>query len=108
MNKYIKYALYGVGGFVLLIALIAAYFAATFNPNDYKDDVIKLVQDKKQRTLTINGDISLSFWPKIGANLGKVAISEHQSNTEFASVNSVKVALEVMPLLKKQLVVDTV
>ena len=108
MPKLIKSALYGIGGIIILVLLVAAYFAATFNPNDYKDDVIKLVKDKKERTLIIEGDIKLSYWPKIGANLGKVSISEHQSDTVFASVNSVKVALAVMPLLKKELVVDTV
>ncbi|MEQ1599886.1 MAG: AsmA family protein [Methylotenera sp.] len=108
MNKIIKYVLYGIGGLTLLLALVAGYFAATFNPNDYKDDIIKLVKDKKERTLHIDGDIKLSFWPKIGANLGKLSISEHQSDTIFASVESVKVALAVMPLLKKELVVDTV
>ncbi len=108
MNKLIKYALYSIGGIVLLALLVAAYFAATFNPNDYKDDIIKLVKDKKQRTLTIDGDIALSFWPKMGADLGKISLSGHKSDAEFASVNSVKVALEVLPLLKKQLVVDTV
>ena len=108
MNKIIKYVLYGIGGLALLLALVAGYFAATFNPNDYKDDIIKLVKDKKERTLHIDGDIKLSFWPKIGANLGKLSISEHQSDTIFASVESVKVALAVMPLLKKELVVDTV
>ena len=108
MNKVIKYALYGIGGLILLVLLVLAFFAATFNPNDYKDDIIKLVKDKKDRTLTIDGDIGLTFWPKIGADLGKISLSGHKSNTEFASVNSVKVALEVMPLLKKQLVVDTV
>lgn len=108
MNKLIKYALYGIGGVVALALLVAGYFAATFNPNDYKDDIIKLVKDKKERTLHIDGDIALSFWPKIGANLGKLSISEHKSDAEFASVNSVKVALAVLPLLKKQLVVDTV
>ncbi len=108
MNKFIKYGLYGIGGIVLLALLIAGYFAATFNPNDYKDDIIKLVKEKKDRTLIIEGDIALSFWPKIGADLGKLSLSEHQSDKEFASVNSVKVALAVLPLLKKQMVVDTV
>ncbi len=108
MNKLIKYALYGIGGVVLLMLLVVGYFAATFNPNDYKDEIVKLVKDKKQRTLHIDGDIKLSYWPKIGANLGKLSISEHQSDKEFASVNSVKVALAVMPLLKKELVVDTI
>ena len=108
MNKIIKYVLYGIGGVVLLALAIAAYFAATFNPNDYKDDVIKLVQEKKERTLKIDGDIKLNFWPKIGADLGKISLSEHKSDKEFASVNSVKVALAVLPLLKKELVVDTI
>ena len=108
MSKLIKYAVYGIGGIILLVMLVVAYFAATFNPNDYKDDIIKLVKDKKERTLNIEGDIKLSYWPKIGADLGKLSISEHKSDQIFASVNNVKVALAVLPLLKKQLVIDTI
>ncbi|MGB7816628.1 MAG: AsmA family protein [Methylotenera sp.] len=108
MSKLIKYGLYGIGSIIALVLMIAGYFAATFNPNDYKDEIVKLVKDKKERTLHIDGDIKLSFWPKIGADLGKLSLSEHKSDIEFASVNSVKVALAVMPLLKKELVVDTV
>ena len=108
MSKLIKYAVYGIAGIILLVMLVAAYFAMTFNPNDYKDDIVKLVKDKKQRTLNIEGDIKLSYWPKIGADLGKLSISEHNSDQIFASVNNVKVALAVLPLLKKSLVVDTI
>ena len=108
MSKLIKYSLYGIAGIILLVMLVVAYFAATFNPNDYKDDIIKLVKDKKERTLNIEGDIKLSYWPKIGADLGKLSISEHKSDQIFASVNNVKVALAVLPLLKKQLVIDTI
>ena len=108
MNKLIKYALYGITGIIVLVLMVVGYFAATFNPNDYKDEIIKLVKDKKERNLHIDGDIKLTYWPKIGADLGKLSLSEHQSDKEFASVNSVKVSLAVMPLLKKELVVDTV
>ena len=108
MNKLIKYTLYGILGIIVLVLMVAGYFAATFNPNDYKGEIVKLVKDKKQRNLHIDGDIKLTYWPKIGADLGKLSISEHQSDVEFASVNSVKVSLAVMPLLKKELVVDTV
>lgn len=108
MNKYLKYSLYGIGGLVALLLILVAVIAATFNPNDYKQQIIDLVKDKKERTLTIDGDIKLSFWPKIGADLGKIAISEHKGTAEFASVNSAKVALAVLPLLKKELVVDTI
>jgi len=108
MKKLLKYSLFGIGGVVALLILVAAVIAATFNPNDYKPLVVKMVKDKKERTLNIEGDIKLAFWPKIGANLGKVSISEHKSDKEFASIQSAQVALAVLPLLKKQLVVDTI
>lgn len=108
MKKILKYGLFGLGGVVALLLLVVAVIAATFNPNDYKPLVVKMVKDKKERTLNIEGDIKLAFWPKIGANLGKVSISEHKSDKEFASIQSAQVALAVLPLLKKQLVVDTI
>jgi AsmA protein len=84
MKKALKYTLFTLAGLLLLLAFFAAYIAATFNPNDYKPLVIKLVQDKKQRTLHLDGDIKLAFWPKIGADLGKLSISEHKSEAIFA------------------------
>jgi len=108
MKKLIKYTLFGLGGVLILLVIVVAVVAATFNPNDYKPLVVKLVQEKKQRTLHIDGDIKLAFWPKIGADLGKVSLSEHKGDKEFASINSAKVSLALLPLLKKQLVVDTI
>lgn len=108
MKNFLKYSLYGVGGLIALLLLVVAIVAATFNPNDYKQKVIDLVQQKKQRTLKLDGDIKLAFWPKIGADLGKISLSEHKNSKEFASVHGVKVSLALLPLLKKELVVDTV
>ena len=108
MKKLLKYGSYGIGGLVALVILLVAIISATFNPNDYKPLIIKLVKEKKERTLTLDGDIKLAFWPKIGADLGKVSISEHKSDKEFASIQSAKVALALLPLLKKELVVDTI
>ena len=108
MKKLLKYSLFGLGGLILLLVIVVSIVAATFNPNDYKPLVVKLVQDKKQRTLHIDGDIKLAFWPKIGADLGKISLSEHNSDKEFAAVDGLKVSLALLPLLSKQLVVDTV
>lgn len=108
MKKILKYGLIGLAGAVALLVLAVAIISATFNPNDYKPLIIKLVQEKKQRTLTIEGDIKLAFWPKIGADLGKVSISEHKSEQTFASIQGAKVSLALLPLLKKELVVDTI
>ena len=108
MKNILKYTAWGFGGITLLVLLAMAYFAATFNPNDYKQQIIDTVKTEKDRTLNIDGDIKLTFWPKLGANLGKVSISEHMSDKEFASIQSAKVALAVLPLLKNSLVVDTI
>lgn len=108
MNKALKYSLYGAGGLVGLAVVGAGILAATFDPNDYKPLIVDLVKEKKQRTLNIEGDIKLAFWPKLGADLGKVSLSEHNSDKEFASINSAKVFVAVLPLLKKELVIDTI
>ncbi len=108
MKNLLKYSMFGIGGIIVLLIAVVAMVAATFNPNDYKPYIIKMVQEKKQRTLHIDGDIKLSFWPKIGADLGKISLSEHNDPTQFAAMNSAKVSLALIPLLKKELVVDTI
>ena len=106
MNKTLKYGLLSIGAILVAFLALIALVAATFNPNDYKPLIIKLVQEKKQRTLKLEGDIKLTFFPRIGADLGKLALSDHGSDKEFASIDSARVSLAVLPLLKKQLVVD--
>ncbi|MGZ3253945.1 MAG: AsmA family protein, partial [Burkholderiaceae bacterium] len=108
MPKIAKYVVIAIGALVALLLIVIAIVAATFNPNDYKPLIIKMVQEKKQRTLSIPGDIKLTFFPKIGADLGKISLSEHKDSAEFASVNSAKVSLALWPLLSKHLVVDRI
>lgn len=106
--KIMKYALLGIGVLVVLIGAVLAYVAATFDPNAYKPEIIKLVKEKKNRTLKLDGDIRLSFWPNIGAELGKVWLSEVNSDKEFAAVDSARVSVKLMPLFSRQMVADEV
>jgi AsmA protein len=108
MNKILKYGLLGVGVIVAVAVAGVAYVAATFNPNDYKGKIIKAVKDSKQRNLRLDGDIKLSFFPSIGASLSKVSLSEFRSDKEFAAIESARISLALMPLLRKQVVVDEV
>lgn len=108
MTKTVKYILIGLAALVALLLAAIGILAATFDPNDYKPQIIKLVQEKQQRTLSIPGEIKLTFFPRIGADLGKLSISEHNSKNEFASIDSARVSLAVMPLLSKQFVVDRI
>jgi AsmA protein len=108
MNKYLKYGLMSLGAMLALVAAAVAYIALTFDPNSYKPQIIQTVKDSKQRTLKLDGDIKLRFFPSIGATLGKVSLSEYQSDQEFVSVESASVSVKLMPLFSRQVVVDEV
>lgn len=108
MNRIVKISLFSLAGVVAIVAALAAYVAATFDPNQYKPQIVQAVKDKTQRTLRLDGDIKLSFFPSIGASLGKVSLSERGSDREFAGVDDLRVALKLLPLLSKEVVVDAV
>ena len=56
MNKYLKSALFGLGGLILVLAIIVGVVVATFDPNDYKPLIVKLVLDNKMRNVNFEGD----------------------------------------------------
>jgi AsmA protein len=97
-----------LAGLLSLLLAAGLTLLLCFNPNDFKPTIIKLVQEKTGRTLTLDGDISMAFWPKLGIDLGRVSLSEQASQKPFASVARAKVSLAILPLLQKKLVVGTV
>ncbi|HEY7742502.1 MAG TPA: AsmA family protein [Burkholderiales bacterium] len=106
--KILKYVVFVLGGLVILIGAVLAYVAATFDPNQYKPRIVQAVKERTQRTLKLEGNIGLSFWPSIGAKIGKVSLSERASEREFAAVDELRVSLKLLPLLSREAVVDTV
>jgi AsmA protein len=106
--KLIKLAGIGLGIIVVVLVAIAVYVSATFDSARLKSELTKIVLEKKQRTLRIDGDMALSFWPNVGVHLGKASLSEHDSDKEFAAIDDARVSVAVMPLLAKQIVVNTV
>ena len=90
MNKILKYLLLTVGAVVVVLIAVAVYLAATFDPNDYKPQIVQLVKDKLDRTLRIGGDIKLTFYPVLGADLGQLSLSERASdkNTQHPEIVS--------------------
>ncbi|HUO43825.1 MAG TPA: AsmA family protein [Burkholderiales bacterium] len=108
MKKFLKIAAWSVVVIVIVAGAAVAYIAATFDPNRYKPQIVQTVKDKTGRTLKLDGDIKLSFFPRLGASLGRASLSEHDSDREFASFDDLHVAVALLPLLSKQVVVDGV
>ena len=107
MKKIFRYTLLSIAGLLVVLTGLAAYIAATFDPNQYKPQIMQLVKDKTQRTLQL-GDIKLSFFPSLGVKLGALSLSEHKSDKEFVAVENTRVSLKLLPLLSEQVVVDEV
>lgn len=106
--RYLRLALYAIAGLVVVAVGVFVLIAATFDPNAYKNDLAALTKDKTQRTLTIDGDIGLTFFPKIGVKLDRTTLSERGSDAQFAAFDRARVALALLPLLSGRVVVDQI
>lgn len=108
MNKFLRYGVIFLGSVTALFAAVLVAVSVMVDPNDFKPMIVKMVQEKKQRTLTITGDIKLKLFPKLGIDLGKTSLSEHKGAREFASIDNLSFYVAWLPLLKKELVVDKI
>lgn len=108
MNKPFKILAIILAAIALVIGLGIAYLSFVFDPNQFKSQLIELVKNKKHRDLSIDGNIQLNFFPKLGVSLEKIKLSEFESSTQFAALERAQVSLALLPLLQKQIVIDKV
>src|SRR5262249_51324545 len=106
--KALRWALLAAGALIVIALGVVAVVVATFDPNDYKPRIVELVKRQTGRTLALDGKIGVTFFPKIGAALGKATLSAPNSTTIFARVDDAHVAVAVWPLLSKRVIVDRV
>lgn len=106
MKVWFKRIVVGAVALFIVALLGGAIFLLTFDPNAYKNKVQEMVAERYQRTLFINGDISLSLFPRIGLSVKDVSLSNRDSTSVFASIEHARVAVAIWPLLSDNLVVD--
>ncbi len=90
----------------LLVLIAVAGFALThlLDPNDYKDEIRSLVQDKTGYDLQIDGDIGWSLFPWLGLELTDTRLARvGMSDQPFADVRLLALSVQVMPLLRKEI-----
>ena len=101
------------GFLFLLVGLVVVAIVVLpliIDPNDYKDEIATAVREQTGRTLEIEGDISLSVFPWLGLDIGPTRLSNASGFEEpyMARMDTVQVRVKLIPLLSKQLEVDTV
>lgn len=103
-----KKILLAVAGLLLALVAAAAWLVLTFDANRYKGVAVEWVQTHYQRTLAM-GDIGLSVFPRLEVRVDQLSLSEFQQPSQrFVGVESARLAVQLLPLLKQQLVVDQV
>ena len=110
MGKLLRLVVFVLGGLVLLIVAAAIILPLVVDPNDFKDEIAAAVDSQTGRTLSMEGDITLSVFPWLGLDVGPVSLSNAPgfSDQPFASMDAVQVRIKLLPLLSKELQMDTV
>lgn len=94
--------------FVVVVIGGLIFISNQFDAARLKAEAIKAVQEKTQRTLKIDGELALSFWPSLGVSVGQVSLSERQSDEPFAALSEARVSVALWPLLSRQVQVSSV
>lgn len=110
MGKLLKIILWLVALLVAIVVIAAIVLPMVIDPNDYKDEIAATVEKQTGRTLSIEGDLTLSVFPWLGVDIGPTGISNAAGfdAPHMARMEAVQVRVKLLPLLRKQLEVDTI
>lgn len=112
MNKILKWILIAVGCFIALVGIALVSLPFFINPNEYKEKISQVVQERTGRELSIPGDIHLKVSPRldIAFSLGEIQLAAGNEfpGTPFASSKLAEIKLALWPLLSsKQLQINS-
>nr|VFJ46911.1 MAG: AsmA protein [Candidatus Kentron sp. FW] len=101
----------------IIIGIVIVFFVAAavivpiyFHPNDYKEEIAAVVQEKTGRDLKIHGDIVLSVFPWLAVELGSLELGNAPGfpDGEFVRLERMEVGVKLLPLLSRRLEVRAV
>ncbi|OPX55779.1 Uncharacterized protein involved in outer membrane biogenesis [Oceanospirillum multiglobuliferum] len=110
MRLLIKSIVYLLLGITALLVAAGVYLTQFFDANSYKSLIIEQA-DKAGVPLELNGDLKVTVFPWLGANINGVKVLHpitKNSQQPFAALNTLSVQLKVLPLLKGEIAVDRV
>ena len=95
---------------VALLLLVVLVFVATFDANNYKPQIIEQAEKATGRDFTIKGDIVLSVFPWVGLKVEDITLGNEKGfkAEQFAAIKQLDVKVNVLPLLKKEVQINTI
>ncbi|MCA1895752.1 AsmA family protein, partial [Shewanella putrefaciens] len=90
---------------VTLALLVTLYLTVFFDPNDFKPEIVNAVKKQTGRELVIADDLSWTFFPALGINLGGISLSNPEGFTpkSMLDVNKAVAEVALIPLFRKEI-----
>ncbi len=105
----IKWLAGALVGLLLMLALAVLLVPMFVDPNDYRDEIGSVVKQQTGRDLELAGDLKISVFPWLGIQTQGLSLSQpEQIGGDMVSVENAQLRLKLMPLLSKQLEIDTI
>ncbi len=101
LKKIFKLFAYLLLVMAIFIGSVMGVFIATFDANEYKQDLADLVHEQTGRDLQFYGDIGLTLYPALGMKLGALSLSNAKGfgNKPMVKVNQVSISVDVASLV---------
>jgi AsmA protein len=108
--RILKIAAYVVGGLLALVVIALVAVVVFVDPNDYRDDIARIVEAETGRKLTLSGDLKLSVFPWVALETGPASLSDAPGfgDEPFVSIQDARVSVRLLPLLRGKIEVGKV
>ncbi|HVL56623.1 MAG TPA: AsmA family protein, partial [Burkholderiaceae bacterium] len=90
-----------------IVAIAAVVAVALVDVNRFKPRIEQFVHERYQRSLHIDGDLSLSIFPRLAVTLPAARLSERGRADEAARITGARVSVALLPLLRGELVAES-
>lgn len=108
--RILRYALYALGGVLLLVAAALTYVLVFFDPNAHKQQLEQLVRDQTGREFSLPGDLKLRLYPWLAIEVGRASLGNApgfgaQPMVEFEHA---RLGVKLLPLLHREIEIGAV
>ncbi len=105
--RIVAYVAAGLIGLIVIGLVLVVMFV---DPNDYRDDIEKLVEEKTGRELTLSGDLKLSVFPWIALESGPASLGDAPGfgPEPFVSIRQAHIGVRLLPLLSGKVEIGNV
>lgn len=108
--RAVKIAAYVAGGLIALIVLGLLAVVLFVDPNDYRDDIERMVEQRTGRQLQLSGDLALSVFPWVAIETGPASLGDAPGfgPEPFLSIQEARIGVRLLPMLRGKVEVGNV